>query len=215
MNAGTTALMLSAAPGGGLRAALENPGRVDVLFVERSAPAVSDRLHLLASEEPLDAPIVAAEGAILHLTSLLCNRYNFLVVDLPRTVTPVNQELRELAHARVLVMDATLPSLRDALRHLALPPGPRQASRPIVVLNRLGAPGSLTRKQVVDGLGGDVDVVIPWLPKQIQAAATLGLPAVKQRGPFQTAISTLADQLLPHRVAPVRSWIRLRRRVLG
>ena len=68
LHTGTTALMLSATAGGGLRAALENPGRVDVLFAERSSPAISDRLHLLAAEEPLDAPIIAAEGAVPHLT---------------------------------------------------------------------------------------------------------------------------------------------------
>ena len=61
---GTAAFMLSATAGGGLREALENPGRVDALFAERSAPAVSDRLHLLAAEEPLDEQIIAADGAV-------------------------------------------------------------------------------------------------------------------------------------------------------
>jgi pilus assembly protein CpaE len=210
---GAAALMLSATAGGGLRAALENPGRVDVLFAERSSPAISDRLHLLAAEEPLNTLVAAAEGAAGHLTSLLCNRFNFVVVDLPRHATPLNHELRELAHVRVLVMDATLPSLRDTLRHLALPRGSRQASRPIVVLNNLGAPGTLTRKQVVQGLGTDVDVVVPWLPKQMHAATTLGQPAIRRRGPFQAAISQLADEVLPQRVEPTKSWLGWRRKV--
>jgi len=152
LHGGAAALMLSATAGGGLRAALENPGRVDVLFAERSAPAISNRLHLLAAEEPLDRLVAASEGAARHLTSLLCNRFNCVVVDLPRQATPLNHELRELAHVRVLVMDATLPSLRDTLRNLRLPRGQRQASRPIVVLNHVGAPGSLTRKQIAEGL---------------------------------------------------------------
>jgi pilus assembly protein CpaE len=208
LHGGSAALMLSAASGGGLRAALENPGRVDVLFAERSSPAISSRLHLLSTEEPLNALIAVSEGAAGHLTSLLCNRFNFVVVDLPRHGTPLNHELRELAHVRVLVMDPTLPSLRDTLRHLALPRGPRQASRPIIVLNHLGAPGTLTRKQVVEGLGIDVDVVVPWLPKQMHAATTLGQAAVRRRGPFQTAISGLANEILPQRGEPVKSWAR-------
>ena len=190
LHAAAAALMLSATAGGGLRAALENPERVDVLFAERSSPAVTDRLRLLAAEEPLDRLITIREGAARHLTALLCNRYNFVVIDLPRFVSPLNHELREVAHLRILVMDPTLPSLRDALRHLSLPRGPQQASRPIVVLNRAGAPGALTAEQVVEGLGGNVDVVIPWLPKPLQAAATLGQPAVRRRGPFQAAIAT-------------------------
>ncbi len=212
LHTGTTALMLSATAGGGLRAALENPGRVDVLFAERSSPAISDRLHLLAAEEPLDAPVAAVEGAIPHLTSILCNRFNFVVVDLPRYPTPLNDELRELTHVRVLVMDPTLASLRDTLRHLRLPRGPKQASRPLVVLNHVGAPGSLSKKQVVDGLGGEVDVVIPWLPKQMKSAQTFGEPAVRQRGPFQTAIAGLAGEMLPQKTETARSWLGLRRR---
>jgi pilus assembly protein CpaE len=207
LHSGAAALMLSASAGGGLRAALESPERVDVLFAERSAAAISDRLHILAAEEPLDALIAHSEGAARHLMSLLCNRFNFLVVDLPRQVTPLNQELRELAHVRVLVMDATLPSLRDALRQLKLPRGARQASRPIVVLNHLGAPGALTRKQIVEGLGTDVDIVVPWLPKPLHAAATLGQPAVRRRGAFQAAIAALANEILPQRAEPAKSWL--------
>lgn len=206
MHGGAAALMLSATTAGGLRAALESPGRVDVLFAERSSPAVSDRLHLLAAEEPLDTLVSPSDGAATHLTSLLCNRFNFVVADLPRHGTALNHELRDLAHVRVLVMNATLPSIRDALRHLAVPRGPHQASRPILVLNQLGAPGSLTRAQVVQGLGTDVDVTVPWLPKLLHAATTLGQPAVRRRGPFQTAITGLAAELLPQRPEPVKSW---------
>jgi pilus assembly protein CpaE len=213
LHGGTAALMLSAATGSGLRAALENPGRVDVLFAERSSPAISDRLHLLMSEEPLNTLVTASEGAAGHLTSLLCNRFNFVVVDLPRHATSLNHELRDLAHVRVLVMDPTLASLRDALRHLGLPRGPHQASRPIVVLNHVGAPGTLTRKQIVEGLGTDVDVAVPWLPKQMHAAVTLGQPAVRRRGPFQTAIAALANEILPQRAEPVKSWLGWRRPV--
>ena len=165
LHSGAAALMLSATAGGGLRAALENPERVDVLFAERSAAAISDRLHILAAEEQLDTLIAHRRGLPATSRRLLCNRFNFIVVDLPRHATPLNQELRELAHVRVLVMDATLPSLRDALRHLKLSRGAHQASRPIVVLNHLGAPGTLTRKQIVEGLGTAVDVVVPWLAK--------------------------------------------------
>jgi pilus assembly protein CpaE len=211
LHGGTAALMLNGTAGGGLRAALENPGRVDVLFAERSSPAITDRLRLLAAEEQLDTLITVPEGAARHLTSLLCHRYNFVLIDLPRVATPLNHELRDVAHLRVLVMDATLPSLRDALRHLSLPRGPQQASRPIVVLNRVGAPGSLTQKQIVEGLDGNVDVVIPWLPKQLQVAATLGQPAVRRRGPFQAAIASLADEILPRRGERAKAWGGLRR----
>lgn len=209
---GTTALMLGAQTAGGLREALENPTRVDALFAERSAPAISDRLHLLAAEEPLDELIAVEEGATAHLASFLCNRFNFVVTDLPAYPTPLNHELGKLAHIRVIVMDATLPSLRDALRHLALPRGPRQAARPIVVLNRAGLQGSLTSKQVAEGLGVDIDVVVPWLPKQMKTAMDLGQPGVRRTGSFQTSIVRLANEIMPQRTETPRTWLSLRKR---
>jgi pilus assembly protein CpaE len=210
LNNGTTALMLGARPAGGLREALENPARVDRLFAERSAPALNDRLHLLAGEEPLDDIVMPAAGATQHLATILCNRFNFLVTDLPSYPTPLNQELNQLIHVRVLVMDATLPSLRDALRHMSLSRGPRQASRSIVVLNRVGLSGSLTHKQVVDGLGTEVDVVIPWLPKQMTLAMTLGEPALRHSKPVAAAMMRLANEILPHRPieTPPTPWFR-------
>jgi pilus assembly protein CpaE len=209
LNSGTTALMLGARAAGGLREALENPTRVDKLFAERSAPAINDRLHLLAAEEPLDEFVVPAEGATRHLASILCNRFNFLVTDLPSQLTPFYQELNQLTHVRVLVMDATLPSLRDALRHISLPRGPRQAARSILVLNRLGLAGSLTHKQIIDGLGTDVDVVIPWLPKQMTAAMTLGEPAIQHSNQVAAAIECLANEILPQNSAEKREpWFR-------
>ena len=207
LNGGTATLMLSAPASEGLRTALEHPERVDILFAERSSRAISDRLHMMAAEEPLDQMITIAEGAVGHLTSILCNRYNFVVIDLPRYMTPLNLELRQLAHTRVLVMDATLPSLRDTLRHLQLPGGPRQAARPIVVLNRLGAPGSLTHKQVIDGLGGDVDVVVPFLPGPLSEAMIRSEPAVRHRGAFQRAMTALANEIVPQRVEAPKSWL--------
>lgn len=212
VNYGAAALMLGTEAGGGLRDALETPGRVDMLFAERATPAVSDRLHLLAAEESLDEVITPAKGAVEHLLTLLGNRFNFVVADLPAFPTAMHQEVRMLAHVRVLVMDATLPSLRDTLRHLGVARGARQAARPIVVLNQVGAPGALTRKQVVEGLGAEPDAVIPWLPKQIRSSITLGQPLARRRGPLQTAISQLADEILPQKQEPRKSWLPWRTR---
>lgn len=211
LHGGAAPLMLSAKVGGGFRAALENPDRVDALFAERTTPAISDRLHLLAAEEPLNTPVEVQAGGASHLISLLSNRFNFLVVDLPSLATPLIHELRSLAHVHILVMDPTLPALKQTLRQMSLPRGPHQASRSIIVLNQLGAPGALTRKQVVEGLGRDVDVVVPWLPKPLQMATTLGEPAVRRKGLFRLSIERLANEILPQRgeapKARSRSWL--------
>ncbi len=194
---GTAALILGGEPGKGLRVALETPARVDELFLERATALIGDRLHVLAAEEPLDASLKIAPSAAPQLLGVLRKRFNFIVVDLPRAPSPLNRDLMELAHQRVLVIDPTLAAIRDALRFLGLPNGPGQPRRPIVVLNQDGARGALSRKQVCEALQLTPEIVIPFLPKQMHAAATLGTPALRQRGAFRTAIEQLAREAVP------------------
>ena len=194
LHMGTTAMLLDAKPDPGLRRALEAPDRIDALFVERAAQPVTDRLHLLAGEEkPSDHPEFAP-GAAKTLLDALRKRYNFVFVDAPYVSISLFQDLLDLSHQRVLVMEPTLASVRDVLRLLTLPNGPSQTPGAVIVLNRLGMPGGLTRRQVEDAIKQRVDVTIPDLPRKIESAATLGEPAVAARGAFRSAIVELAAQ---------------------
>ena len=192
---GTAALMLGAEAGSGLRVALESPTRVDELFLERAAGRVGDRLHVLAAEEKLDVPFAPAPAAASHMLDVLRRRFNFVIVDLPRFPTPYHRELLILSTQRVMVMDPTLPAIRDALRFLGLAHGPGQSRRPLVVLNRSGAPGTLNRHQIAEALQLTPEIVIPWLPGQLQTATTLGEPASRRRGSFRAAIEQLAAEM--------------------
>jgi pilus assembly protein CpaE len=197
LQGGTAGLMLGSEAEGGLRAALEHPERVDKLLVERAAPRLGDRLALLAAEDKLDNLPSVGAGAVRHLLDLLKTRYNCVVCDVPRLALPMHREMQDLVQQRVLVMEPTLPSLRDALRQLAALNAAKLVSPPLLVLNRLGAPGTLDRKQVIAALQRAPDIIIPFLPKLMHSATTLGEPAVRKRGPFQTAIATLAQEIFP------------------
>jgi pilus assembly protein CpaE len=62
----------------------------------------------------------------------------------------------------------------------------------VIVLNRVGSPGSLTRRQVEDALALKVDVAVPDQPRQVAAAATMGELAVTSRSGFRNGILELA-----------------------
>ncbi len=202
LHRGTCAMLLGGRPGPGLRVALETPQRIDELFVERSAQPVRDRLHLLAAEEPLSDHPAPVAGAGARLLEALSRRYNFVVVDLPFTGLPVDREMLMMAHHRVLVMQPTLACVRDALRMLSLPNGPLQPRRPVIVLNRLGAPGGLSRRQIEDALRQRVDVVVEDVPKLVSQAATMGQPAVTARSAFRSGIIDLAGEIAVLRITP-------------
>jgi pilus assembly protein CpaE len=192
---GTAAMLLGAKTGGGLRLALETPERVDGLFMERIAQPAADRLAVIAGEEKLTDRITVAQGAVQRLLQGLRQRYNYVVVDVPLAPFAWYGELLDQARQRVLVMEPTLQAVRDALRVMALPMGAQQIRQSVLVLNKVGAPGTMTQRQVETALQHKVEAVIPFLPRVVNAAATMGTPAATPRGGFRTAVHTLAQEV--------------------
>jgi pilus assembly protein CpaE len=191
LHLGDASMLLNIKPGPGLRMALEAPERIDALLAERAAQPVIERLHILAGDEQLTTKLNYAAGAAASLVAALRRRYNLIVADVPFRV-PLYDDLLALAHQRVLVMLPTLASVRATLRFLAVLPKADQARRPIIVLNRLGTPGSLTRRQVEEALAAKVDVVVPDQPRQVAAAATMGELAMTGKSGFRSGILELA-----------------------
>ncbi|MGH7083736.1 MAG: AAA family ATPase, partial [Acetobacteraceae bacterium] len=192
---GSAALLLNAKTGSGLRTALESPQRIDELFVERATQSVTERLHVLAGEEKLADLLTYAHDAAAKLLEALRRRYNFVVADVPFMPFALNRDLLDLAHQRVLVLEPTLAGVRDTLRMLALPPGQAQPRRAVVVLNRLGRPGGLTRREVENALKMKPDVIIPDLPRLVGTSHSMGEAAVEARGPFRAGIIDLAREV--------------------
>jgi pilus assembly protein CpaE len=123
---------------------------------------------------------------------LLHRRYNFIVIDLPVNQSQIVQELREAAHQSIVVLDPSLPAIRDTLRLLALAVGPRHVGRPLLVLNRAGAPGGLTVAQVEEALQAKPEILIPDIGRRVREAETAGKPVAALRGPMQDAIAEIA-----------------------
>ncbi len=217
---GTAAMQIGAKTGAGLRTALEAPDRIDDLFVERTAQPVSKRLHMLAAEENLTETITHAPDAAERLLEALRRRFNFVVIDVPHSALPLHRDLLLMAHQRVVVMDPTLASVRDALRLMALPNGRLQPSRAVLVLNRENLRGGLNRRQLEEGLKMRPDVVIPDLPKLVGHAESMGEPAMAVRGKFRAGILHIArevafvrllDSVTPDSTSPAASTGRFRR----
>jgi pilus assembly protein CpaE len=192
MHRGTVPLLLNLDAAQGLRSALEHPERVDELFVERSAITAGERLHVLASEEPLAKDVPQREGAATHLISMLRRRYTLIVADAPFAGTPVSREVLDAAQQRVIVLEPTLAGVRDTLRLMQLPAGPGQAHRPIIVLNRSNRKGALPLARVEETLRMKPDLVLPDLPGAVENAATMGQPALDKNRAFARGIALLA-----------------------
>lgn len=222
LHMGTAALMMDMGMGPGLRSALQQPDRIDRVFLERTAELVAEetvdgRLSLLASEAPMSEEIEYHPGAAATLLDVMRSRYNVVIADAPHTAGPFSRDLLYAATQRVIVLEPSLAALRNTMRLLDMPgsPGAGQGRRPILVLNRLGRPGGLPRQQIETTLGSAVDVIIPELQSKVLEAANLGKPLVESNKPFQIAIDQLAQQLSVARPADVNRARRRERDVAG
>ena len=192
---GDAAFLLNVKPGPGLRMALETPGRIDGLLAERAAQPAAERLHILSGEEALTDHLAYAPGAMEGLLTSLRQRYSFIVADVPFRQDPEYADLFRLAQQQVFVMTPTLTCVRATLRLLSLSATQGQASHPVIVLNRLGCPGGLTRRQVEEALAVKVDVAIQDLPRDVVEAATLGEIAALRKGRFRDGITEMARRV--------------------
>jgi pilus assembly protein CpaE len=193
LHTGTVALHLNLKPGPGLREAIESPDRVDSLFLERAMQPASDRLDVLAAEEPIVPAIVQDSKAVMDLLELLRSQYHYVILDVPHGLVGASRDVLDQAALRIVVADGTLAGARDALR-LRGSFESAGMSRPTLVLhNRAGAPGALKPTEFDRALGAAADGVLENRPKPLIESATLGEPAIRRCTPFKAEIAKLAQ----------------------
>lgn len=195
LRGGSTALAFGVRPGAGLRVALEEPERVDALFLDRVAIPISDRLRLIAAEEPLEAAPAAKEEGINRVLELLRARFNAVVVDLSIPPGVMERRILSVARHRILVMGPEVASIRDAGAGRRMVTALAGGASPIVVLNRAGMRGALSTTLVAEGLGGPPDITIPDLPGHLPKAMNLGRPALRDSAAFRRALGPLAREI--------------------
>jgi pilus assembly protein CpaE len=173
---GTGALTLDLEPGRGLTDAIENPSRIDGLFIERAMVKANEKLAILSAEAPINQPIMTDGGAFHQLQEELKAAFEITMVDLPRHMLVQHPHLMNDVHATVLVAELTLAAARDTIRILSWLKANAPQTSVIVVLNRVvggGAP-EITRKDFETSIERKVDIALPYDLKVVSQAAKLG-----------------------------------------
>lgn len=194
---GSVGLALDLEPSHGLREALESPARIDSLHLERAIVQQSETLHVLSAEEPLDDTLLPDPAALELLIRELRNRYRYVLVDLPRSVSPCWQLVLRSASSLVVVSDLSLAGMRDTLRIMALMPSSNAGCRLTVVANRVGEhrQGEIARAEFEKGIGRPIDALVPFDASTVAAAANAGRPLVGTRGPVAKALDGVTERI--------------------
>ena len=177
---GTGALALDLEPGRGLTDAIENPSRIDGLFIERAMVRANEKLCVLSAEAPLNQPLLNDGTAFFQLQEELRNAFESTVLDLPRSMLVQHPHLVQDLHVAIVTVEFTLAATRDAIRILSWLKANAPQSRVLVVANRVPAgTQEISRKDFEQSIERSVDVVIPFEPKAAAQAAKLGQPFAK------------------------------------
>jgi pilus assembly protein CpaE len=195
---GTVALNLDTDPGSGLCEALEQPSRIDALFVDRATVKVSDTLRILAAEAAVAETLMIDAGAIDVLLYELRRKFAWVLIDLPRSVTPTQRVVLGAASKVVLLCERSLAGLRDAIRLQTLMR--EHAPQTQVLLVDAGAGGekaTVGKSEFEKAVGKSLDATLSHDAKSAGAATNAGqpLPVAAPRSPAVRDIEQLITLL--------------------
>jgi pilus assembly protein CpaE len=187
---GTIALSLDLEPTRGLREALETPARIDNLFISSATAKLTDNLSIMATEENLAHGHSFSPNAVEVLFETLAHEHGCIVVDLPRALYSVRDEVLNEATHVILVTELSLPALRDSIRLLGIIEEAAPKTPITVVANRCkGGQQAMGQGEFQKALGRKVDLTIIDESKLFNDAANTGKPVVNQSGRSKAAKS--------------------------
>ncbi|WP_221793133.1 pilus assembly protein CpaE [Aquisediminimonas sediminicola] len=172
---GTAALSMDLEPGRGLVDAIENPGRIDGLFLERAMVKASDMLSILSAEASMNRPMLTDGSAFFQLQEEIRAAFECTVVDIPRNILIQHPHLLHVVNAVVVVTELTLAATRDMMRLLGWFKSNAPAVRIIVVANKVPVVGGseISRKDFESSIEHKIDYVIGFDQKVAVQATKL------------------------------------------
>ena len=193
---GTIALKLDTDPGAGLCEALEEPSRIDSLFIERAMVKVTDNLRVLAAEAAATQHLIVDAGAVDTLLYELRRKFARIVVDLPRGATPIQRVVLASATHVVVMCERSLAGLRDTIRlHTMMREQSPQVHVWLVEAGATGGRALIGKSEFQKGIGQGLNASISYDPKSAGAAANSGqpLPLAVPRAPIVREFRQLAE----------------------
>ncbi len=195
---GTGALALDLEPGRGLTDAIDNPGRIDGLFLERAMIRANDNLAILSAEAPINQPLMTDGAAFVQLEEELRLSFEMTVIDMPRNMLINFPHLMSDVNVMVLATEFTLAGARDAIRILSWLKTNASHVHPIVVANKVQSNAEISKSEFEASIECGVDIVLPYDAKAATTAAKLGQPFIEanRSSKISSGIKDIAARIL-------------------
>ncbi|WP_370032830.1 pilus assembly protein CpaE [Qipengyuania mesophila] len=217
---GTGALTLDLEPGRGLTDAIDNPSRIDGLFIERAMIRANDNLAILSAEAPINQPLMTDGAAFMQLQEEFKHTFEMTVLDMPRNMMINFPHLLNDVNVVVLVTEMSLASARDTIRILSWLKTNAPHAQVLVTANKV-QPGvaEISKADFEASIERKIDIAIPFDQKAAANAAKLGKTFVDANGSTKAtaAIKQLALQIMGagEEDAPVSNHAGAKKSLLG
>ncbi len=196
---GTGALSMDLEPGRGLTDALDNPSRIDGLFIERAMVRASEHLSILSAEAPIHQPVLSDGSAFFQLQEELKAGFETTIVDIPRNMLIQYPHLMAEMQSVTIVTELTLAAARDTIRLLSWFRSNAPHIQLILVANRVpSGPTEISRKEFEASIERPLDFVIHDDTKSFVQAAKLGktVGEVAKSSKTGQALTGIANKIL-------------------
>lgn len=196
---GTVMLALDLDPTAALREALDQPDRIDNLFIEQSSQRKGERLFVIGAEEPPTMELALKPNAVADVLREFQKRFRLVVIDAPRNDPAMQAQAVAAATDIVIVCDLSLAGVRDAMRLGSLIHEIAPKAQTHLLASGSGDPKKQP-VQVADverSLKQKVLFQVPFDEKSIALAVSAGkpLPEAAKASPIVKSLNTLVKRL--------------------
>src|SRR5476651_68619 len=99
-----------------LREALDQPDRIDALFIQQVAQKKDEYLYAIGAEEAPSGGFQAKPHAANDFLRQVHRKFRWVVADVPRGDPVIQRQVIEASTDILLIADLSLPGIRDAIR---------------------------------------------------------------------------------------------------
>jgi pilus assembly protein CpaE len=189
---GEVALTLGVNPQFAVTDALRNPERLDADFVSKLVVNHSSGLDVLAAPEAYDS-FRSPDGANELLLRILRRSYNFVVVDAGAIGGGMLEVMMAMADTIYVVVEMSIPSLRNARRMMSYAARMERGPRIQVVLNRFDAREiDIREENAIKALARPADWKVPNDFTAVRNAQNSGVPLALENSPISQVLTRMA-----------------------
>lgn len=154
--------------------------RLDASLLEASMLEVTPNFFVLAAPDKPEQSVEVQREHVDAIVRLARRHYDFVILDLPRSLNSVSLQVLDLADTIFPVMQLTLPFVRDGKRLLSVFSSldyPRSKVR--VIVNRYEKGGEFSLNDLEKAIDTKVSYVVPNSYQAAAASVNLGIPIAK------------------------------------